>query len=57
VKSISDKISGLKQEIEGKMKHDPNLVEHGRDKRTGLLKLKELRAVNIFSPLLNAFLV
>lgn len=36
----------MKQEIIGKMKHDPKLVEHGQDLRTGELKRKEMKEVN-----------
>lgn len=46
VQSISDKVDGLKQEIKGKIKYDPELVVHGREQRTGELKLKEMRGVN-----------
>jgi len=33
VQTISEKIDGLKEEIKGKIKHDPELVEHGREMR------------------------
>jgi len=51
--AISEKIDGLKEEIKGKIKHDPELVEHGRDKRTGELKRKEMRQVDSFPSLPN----
>ncbi|KAF9788435.1 hypothetical protein BJ322DRAFT_1106428 [Thelephora terrestris] len=41
--SIDEKVDGLKQEIVGKIKRDPELVEHGRDLRTGELKRKKMR--------------
>jgi len=47
---MSERIDGLKQEIKGKLKHDPELVEHGRDKRTGQLKQKEMKQVNHYRP-------
>jgi hypothetical protein len=46
IQPVSDKIGGLKQEIKGKIKHDPELVEHGREQRTGQLKRKEMKEVN-----------
>jgi len=46
VQPISEKIGGLTQEIKGKIKHDPELIKHGRDQRTGELKRKEMRQVN-----------
>jgi hypothetical protein len=48
--TISEKIDGLKEELKGKIKHDPELVEHGRDKRTGELKRKGMREVGSFRP-------
>ena len=50
VQTTSEKIDGLKEEIKGKIKHDPELVEHGRDRRTGALKRKEAREVGSFRP-------
>lgn len=47
---MNDKLDGLKEEIKGKIKNDPELVQHGRDKRTGELKRKEMREVNSFLP-------
>lgn len=46
MQSLNDKFSGFKQEIKGKLKHDPNIVEHGRDLRTGEVKKREMGAVN-----------
>ena len=45
VQTIGEKIDGMKEEIKGKVKHDPELVQHGRDQRTGELKRKEMRKV------------
>ena len=53
VQSISEEVEGLMQEIKGKIKHDPKLVQHGRDQRTGELKRKEMRQVNSFRPQLS----
>lgn len=54
--SMQEKIGGWKQEIEGKVKHDPKLVEHGRDLRTGEVKRKEMREVNILLPRVGDYL-
>ena len=51
VQPISERIDGLKQEIKGKIKHDPELVVHGREKRTGELKRNEMRQVDSFPSL------
>ncbi|KAJ3712111.1 hypothetical protein DFJ43DRAFT_80220 [Lentinula guzmanii] len=40
--TLSDKISGLKEELKGKVTKNPELVEHGKEKKTGDLKRKEL---------------
>ena len=34
-------MSGLKEEVVGKVKHDPSLVQHGHEMRTGTLARKE----------------
>ncbi|VDB91632.1 unnamed protein product [Peniophora sp. CBMAI 1063] len=39
--STGTKVSGLKEEVMGKVKHDPSLVQHGHDMRTGQLARKE----------------
>ena len=54
VQTVSEKIGGLKEEIKGKIKHDPELVQYGRDKRTGELKRKGMREV--FRPQLTDYL-
>ncbi|KAJ8582421.1 hypothetical protein M405DRAFT_800332 [Rhizopogon salebrosus TDB-379] len=41
---LGDKIIGLEEEIKGKVLRKPDLVEHGRERRTGELKKKELEA-------------
>ena len=46
VQPISEKIDGLKEEIKGKIKHDPELVAHGKEKRTGEMKRKEMKEVD-----------
>ncbi|KAG1733924.1 uncharacterized protein EDB91DRAFT_1148102 [Suillus paluster] len=38
---FGDKISGLQEEIKGKIMKKPELVEHGREKRMGVLKKRE----------------
>ncbi|KAJ3776191.1 hypothetical protein FB446DRAFT_722223 [Lentinula raphanica] len=40
--TLNDKISGLKEELKGKVTKNPDLVEHGKEKKTGELKKKEL---------------
>ncbi|PIL31460.1 hypothetical protein GSI_06161 [Ganoderma sinense ZZ0214-1] len=40
----SDKLQGLKEEFKGKVLRKPELVQHGRDLRTGELKRKEMEA-------------
>jgi len=39
--TIQEKITGLKEELKGKVKHDPELVRHGREIRTGEEKRKK----------------
>lgn len=56
VQSISEKIDGLKDEIKGKIKHDPELVAHGREQRTGEVKRKEMRQVDSLLPWLTNYL-
>ncbi|KAF9652486.1 hypothetical protein BDM02DRAFT_3183528 [Thelephora ganbajun] len=41
--TIGERVDGLKQEIKGKINHDPKLVEHGRDQHTGELRRREMR--------------
>jgi hypothetical protein len=41
-KNMADKIAGIKEQIVGKMKEDPDLVQHGKGRRTGVLKDKEM---------------
>ncbi|KAG1838132.1 hypothetical protein DFJ58DRAFT_709351 [Suillus subalutaceus] len=38
---FGDKLGGLQEEIKGKIMRNPELVEHGRERRTGVLKKKE----------------
>ncbi|KAA1472627.1 hypothetical protein DENSPDRAFT_838955 [Dentipellis sp. KUC8613] len=38
---VGDKITGLKEQALGKVKKNPELVEHGRELRSGQLKRKE----------------
>ncbi|KAJ3805103.1 hypothetical protein F5876DRAFT_2821, partial [Lentinula aff. lateritia] len=39
--TFTDKLSGLKEELKGKVTKNPQLVEHGRELKTGELKKKE----------------
>ncbi|KAJ8475265.1 hypothetical protein ONZ51_g6662 [Trametes cubensis] len=39
--STGDKIAGLKEEMKGKILRKPDVVEHGRELRTGELKKKQ----------------
>lgn len=38
---VDEKIGGLKDQLKGKITRDPELVEYGRERRTGELKRKE----------------
>lgn len=38
---FSEKIQGLKEQVKGKITKNPDLVEHGKERRTGVLKKKE----------------
>jgi len=49
VQPISEKIDGLKEEIKGKIKHDPELVAHGRERRTGRKEMKEVDFLRPYS--------
>ncbi|KAG0697471.1 hypothetical protein DFH29DRAFT_946396 [Suillus ampliporus] len=44
---LGDKISGLQEEIKGKITKNPELVEHGREKRSGALKKKEQKEQDV----------
>jgi hypothetical protein len=46
VQGIGDKFDGLKEEIKGKVTHKPELVQHGREMRTGALQEKEMNDVS-----------
>jgi hypothetical protein len=35
VQSLTDKIGGLKEQISGKIKGNPDLIQRGKDRRTG----------------------
>jgi hypothetical protein len=39
---MSDKMSGIKEEMMGKIKKDPEMAQHGLERRTGELKRKEM---------------
>ncbi|KAJ3859259.1 hypothetical protein EV359DRAFT_68311 [Lentinula novae-zelandiae] len=39
--SLGDKLTGLKEELKGKVTKNPGLVEHGREMKSGELKKKE----------------
>ena len=36
-----DKLTGLKEEVKGKVTRKPDLVQHGKELRTGELKRKQ----------------
>jgi hypothetical protein len=56
LKTVGDKISGFKEELMGKIERKPDLVEHGRDMRTGELQRKEQEAdVRSFIDILCCF--
>ncbi|KAJ6551369.1 hypothetical protein B0H19DRAFT_1157366 [Mycena capillaripes] len=40
---VFDKITGLKEQVQGKISHNPDLVEKGHERATGELKQKELK--------------
>jgi hypothetical protein len=37
-----DKIGGLKEQVVGKVKREPGLVQHGKDRMTGIVKHKQM---------------
>ncbi|KAI0718954.1 hypothetical protein C8T65DRAFT_637544 [Cerioporus squamosus] len=37
-----DKITGMKEEVKGKLFHKPDLVQHGQEMRTGALKKRQM---------------
>lgn len=39
--TAGDKIQGLKEQIAGKLTHNPEKAEHGKQMRTGELKRKQ----------------
>ena len=45
--STGDKLEGLKEELKGKIMHEPDLVQHGHDLRTGELKRKAFEDDNV----------
>ncbi|KAI6038523.1 hypothetical protein EDC04DRAFT_2693803 [Pisolithus marmoratus] len=48
--SFPEKLQGLKDEIKGKISGKPELVEHGRERRTGELKRKERERADTQDP-------
>ncbi|KAF9240040.1 hypothetical protein BU15DRAFT_74268 [Melanogaster broomeanus] len=48
--SLGEKVSGLMEEIKGKILKEPALVEHGRERRTGELKRKQRALDNAGDP-------
>ncbi|RPD65104.1 hypothetical protein L226DRAFT_556117 [Lentinus tigrinus ALCF2SS1-7] len=40
--STGDKFAGMKEEVKGKILHKPDLVEHGRELRSGVVKKKQM---------------
>ncbi|KAM5536048.1 hypothetical protein V8D89_010306 [Ganoderma adspersum] len=46
----ADKLQGLKEEFKGKVLHKPELVQHGRELRSGELKRKEKEADSEMDP-------
>ncbi len=42
-KTLEEKAVGLKEELKGKIKHDSDLVKHGRDLRSGEAKRRKMR--------------
>jgi hypothetical protein len=48
LKGFGDKFEGFKEEMKGKVTRNPDLVQHGHDMRTGVLKQKELEDVGGF---------
>jgi hypothetical protein len=51
LQTIEDKFTGLKEELKGKVKHDPELVKHGHSVRIGEEKQKKLTGEVQFSTL------
>ncbi|KAJ7040707.1 hypothetical protein C8F04DRAFT_1081831 [Mycena alexandri] len=48
-----DKVTGLKEEVKGKVTHNPELAAQGHDRMTGELKKKELEADAAEDPFAN----
>ncbi|KAI0371963.1 hypothetical protein BV20DRAFT_132625 [Pilatotrama ljubarskyi] len=45
--STSDKLTGIKEEVKGKILRKPDVIEHGREIRTGELKKKQQEQDNM----------
>ena len=46
LKTMGDRLQGLKEEIKGTLKHDPSLKQTGKDRITGELKRREQEEVS-----------
>jgi hypothetical protein len=47
---VDEKLKGLKEEVEGKIIHNPELAEKGKERRTGELKKKKEREDDSHNP-------
>ncbi|KAG2059306.1 hypothetical protein BDR06DRAFT_949333 [Suillus hirtellus] len=50
---LGEKLGGLQEEVKGKITRNPELVEHGRERRTGILKKKEQEQDDEENPFTN----
>ena len=47
MQTLTDKVVGLKDVTIGKLKHNPEQVQHGKEQRSGELKRKKLEGDNV----------
>ncbi len=55
---MTDKIAGMKEVVKGKVTKNPDLIQHGQERRTGVLHEKERESdvsytANAALPILN----
>jgi len=51
LQGLADKITGLAEEIRGKLTHNPALVRHGHEIFSGEAKRKKLLGLEVLIPL------
>jgi hypothetical protein len=47
IQGAGESLIGLKEEIQGKILKKPDLVEHGKQRRTGVLKKREAEEAEV----------